>query len=59
MTKKSVRPDEAAKMIGVGRDTVYTLMRSGRLRSIKVGRIRLIPVAAIDELLSRIEKFAS
>jgi hypothetical protein len=33
-------------------------MRSGRLRSVKVGRARLIPVAAIDELLSASEDAA-
>ncbi|MET7672179.1 helix-turn-helix domain-containing protein [Micromonospora luteifusca] len=29
--KKSVRPAEAAALLGVCRDTVYVLMRSGRL----------------------------
>jgi excisionase family DNA binding protein len=53
--RKSVRPAEAAELLGVCRDTVYVLMRSGRLRSVKVGRARLIPVASIDELLSQTE----
>ncbi|MEE3919039.1 hypothetical protein V2I01_13530 [Micromonospora sp. BRA006-A] len=34
-------------------------MRSGRLRSIKAGRARLIPLAAIDEFLSADEEFAA
>ena len=50
--RKSVRPAEAAELLGVCRDTVYVLIRSGQLRSIKAGRARLIPVAAIDEFLS-------
>ncbi|MEV4662527.1 helix-turn-helix domain-containing protein [Micromonospora echinofusca] len=56
---KSVRPAEAAALLGVCRDTIYVLMRSGRLRSIKAGRARLIPLAAIDEFLSADEEFAA
>jgi excisionase family DNA binding protein len=52
MQRKSVRPAEAAILLGVCRDTVYVLMRSGRLRSVRAGRARLIPLAAIDEFLS-------
>ncbi len=47
--RRSVRPAEAAALLGVCRDTVYVLMRAGRLRSVKLGRARLIPVAAIEE----------
>ncbi|MEV4462111.1 helix-turn-helix domain-containing protein [Micromonospora echinofusca] len=56
---RSVRPAEAAALLGVCRDTIYVLMRSGRLRSIKAGRARLIPLAAIDEFLSADEEFAA
>lgn len=52
MGRKCVRPAEAAELLGVCRDTVYVLLRSGRLRSIKAGRARLIPITAIDEFLS-------
>jgi excisionase family DNA binding protein len=52
MERKSVRPREAARLLGVSRETVYVLMRSGQLRSVRLGRARLIPVAALDELLS-------
>ena len=52
MERKSVRPTEAARLLGVSRETVYVLMRSGQLRSVRLGRARLIPVAALDELLA-------
>jgi excisionase family DNA binding protein len=52
MERKSVRPGEAAVLLSVSRDTVYVLLRSGRLRSVKVGRARLIPVSAIEDFLS-------
>jgi excisionase family DNA binding protein len=53
--RKSVRPAEAAELLGVCRDTVYVLLRSGQLRSITAGRARLIPLAAIDDFLSATE----
>jgi excisionase family DNA binding protein len=56
--RRSVRPAEAALLLGVCRDTVYVLMRAGRLRSVKLGRARLIPVAAIEELLTDCEDAA-
>jgi hypothetical protein len=37
---------------------VYVLIRSGRLRSVKLDRVRLIPLAAIEELLSATEEAA-
>jgi len=52
MQRKSMRPAEAAILLGVCRDTVYVLMRSGQLRSVRAGRARLIPLSAIDEFLS-------
>ncbi len=58
MERKSVRPQEAAELLGVCRDTVYVLIRAGRLRSIKAGRARLIPISAIEELLSTTEEAA-
>ena len=59
MIRKSVRPAEAARLLGVSRDTVYVLIRSGRLRSVKLDRARLIPLAAIEELLSATDEEAA
>lgn len=59
MERKSVRPAEAAALLGVCRDTVYVLLRAGRLRSVKLGRARLIPVSAIEELLSATDQEAA
>ncbi len=59
MNRRSVRPAEAALVLGVCRDTIYVLMRSGRLRSVKVGRARLIPISAIEELLASSEEWAA
>lgn len=39
----------AAKRLGVGRTAVYSEIQAGRLRSIRVGRRRLVPSSAIAE----------
>jgi excisionase family DNA binding protein len=57
--RKSVRPAEAAALLGVCRDTVYVLIRSGQLRSVKAGRARLIPLKAIKEFLSATDRDAA
>jgi excisionase family DNA binding protein len=40
---------EAAAAMGVGRTTVYAEMQAGRMRSVKVGRRRLIPASVVAE----------
>ena len=54
-----VRPEDAARALGVGRTKVYELMRSGALRSVRVGDLRRIPVAALDEFVTRLEEEAA
>lgn len=39
--------DEAASMLGLGRSALYGEIGAGRLRSVKVGRRRLVPAASI------------
>jgi excisionase family DNA binding protein len=45
------RVNAAADIIGVKRSTIYNLINSGKLHSVKVGGSRLIPDAALRELL--------
>ena len=47
----TANPDRAAELIGLGRTKTYELIRTGELRSLKVGRRRLVPLEAIDEFL--------
>jgi excisionase family DNA binding protein len=42
--------DRAAVLAGVGRTSIYAEIGAGRLRSVKVGRRRLVPASAIHEL---------
>jgi excisionase family DNA binding protein len=47
-------PVEAAKVLGIGRSSLYLLMQSGDLPSVQIGRSRRIPVAALDEFVHRL-----
>ncbi|MFG3687824.1 excisionase family DNA-binding protein [Micromonospora sp. NPDC047740] len=54
-----LRVEEAARALGIGRSLTYDLIRSGRLRSFKVGSRRLIPAAAIDETINMLTEEAA
>jgi len=44
---------EAARLLGISRETAYDLVRRGAIPSIRLGRRILVPKKALDELLSR------
>jgi len=46
------RVDEAADALRLSRSVLYELIRSGRLRTVKAGRRRLVPVAALAEYVN-------
>lgn len=43
------RVEEAAEALRLSRSQIYELIRSGRLRTVKEGRRRLVPVTALTE----------
>jgi excisionase family DNA binding protein len=43
------RVEEAAEALRMSRTAIYELIRSGRLRTVKEGRRRLVPVAALTD----------
>lgn len=43
---------EAAHWLGVSRRLTYQLIAKGRLRSVQLGRRRIVPLTAIRELLA-------
>ncbi|MQB02208.1 MAG: helix-turn-helix domain-containing protein [Actinobacteria bacterium] len=49
MQKLLLTPEEAARTIGVGRSKLYELLASGALASVKIGALRRVPVAALEE----------
>jgi excisionase family DNA binding protein len=42
----------AAKALGLGRTTIYELIKSGQLETIKIGRRTLIKTASIRALIN-------
>ncbi|MEV6875797.1 helix-turn-helix domain-containing protein [Amycolatopsis sp. NPDC051128] len=59
-----LRVEEAAKRLSMSRTSIYEQMRATddkgrpRLRSVKEGRSRLIPIAALREYVTLLEKEA-
>ncbi|MFC9243241.1 helix-turn-helix domain-containing protein [Streptomyces sp. NPDC057136] len=52
------RIPEAVRALGLSRSVVYDLIRTGRLRTVKEGRTRLVPAAAISEYVALLEREA-
>src|SRR5271170_8118146 len=48
-----VTVEEAAEILCIGRDKVYYLIRTGQLRSIKIGKLRRISTEWIADLIVR------
>lgn len=48
----AVSPRKAAQYLDVGHDAIYTLLNQGRIRSVKLGRRRLIPVVELERFLA-------
>ena len=44
---------EAAVMLGIGRSFLYSMVLSGEMPSIKLGRARRIPVGAIRDFIDQ------
>lgn len=47
--------DEAARALRLSRSVIYELIRSDQLHTVKVGRRRLVPVAALNAYVEGIQ----
>jgi excisionase family DNA binding protein len=54
--KALYRIPEAMRQLSLSRSVIYELMRTGRLRTVKQGRTRLVPESAITEYVSLLER---
>ncbi|WP_289008524.1 helix-turn-helix domain-containing protein [uncultured Thermomonospora sp.] len=45
----------AARLLGLGRSKTYELIRSGRIRSVRIDGCRRIPRAALEEFIAGLE----
>jgi excisionase family DNA binding protein len=48
--------EQVAEMLNVGRDKVYSLLRTGQLRSIKIGKLRRITERHLAEFIASLEE---
>lgn len=53
------RVEAAAEALGVKRSTAYEEIRLGRLRTVRVGRRRLVPTEYIDEYVELLKREAA
>ena len=49
----ALRVEDLMPILGIGRNTAYELVRSGQIRSIKIGRQIRVPRDAVIEFLGR------
>jgi excisionase family DNA binding protein len=49
-----LRPEEAAQVLSISRTTLYGLLQSNAIRSVKVGGLRRIPAEALEEFVIRL-----
>ena len=47
--------EQVAEILHVGRDKVYYLLRTGQLRSVKIGKLRRITNQHLDEFITSLE----
>jgi excisionase family DNA binding protein len=52
LPRLAYRPDELQSILGIGKTKVFDLLKSGEIRSIKKGGVRLVPVSALEEFLA-------
>ena len=48
--------DEVAQQLGVGLTTAKALIKSGELRSVKIGRSRRVPADALHEYVQQLDR---
>ena len=59
MEQLMYRPVEAAQVLGIGRTRVFALIKSGRLRSVKLGAARFITAEALRAFVRDLEQESS
>ena len=45
---------EAAQLLSIGRTAAWDLIRKRKIKSVKIGRTRRVPIAVIEEYVQRL-----
>jgi excisionase family DNA binding protein len=56
--RRLYRIPDAMRILSMSRSVIYEQFRAGRLRSVRQGRARLIPAAAISDYIALLESEA-
>ncbi|WP_084606149.1 helix-turn-helix domain-containing protein [Agreia bicolorata] len=59
MEKLMLTPEEVAESLGIGRSTVYGLLRLRLISSVKIGRSTRVPVSSLREYADSLAETAS
>lgn len=46
-----ITPEEVADMLGCGMNTTYKLLKSGKIKAMRIGRVWKIPKRAVQEYI--------
>ena len=55
---RALRVNDFIKSYGIGRTLLYSLIKSGRLKTIQIGKRRLIPRDEAEKLISEQDRAA-
>jgi excisionase family DNA binding protein len=56
VTVQAYTVEQVAEILNIGRDKVYFLIRTGQLRSIKIGKLRRITDRHLAEFVTSLEE---
>jgi excisionase family DNA binding protein len=59
VTTQAYTVEQVAEILNIGRDKVYFLLRTGQLRSIKIGKLRRITDQHLADFVASLEEKAS
>jgi excisionase family DNA binding protein len=48
--------EEAARRLSLARSTLYELLLTGKIESVKIGRARRVPVDALEDFVDRLRQ---
>ncbi|MEV4762569.1 helix-turn-helix domain-containing protein [Micromonospora chokoriensis] len=46
--------EQAAHRLGIGRTTMYALVKTGQIRTVTIGRLRRVPAFCLDEYVQNL-----
>jgi excisionase family DNA binding protein len=49
-----IKVDQVAAMLSIGRTAAWELVRRGKIKSVKIGRTRRVPIVALQEYIRQL-----